>query len=165
MSHFTKELRVVPRTAWVIAVILWLGLATPLLFFAVPTDPDLGKWPHWGQALFAYGMMSVIVVIVALIGYVYGDAKRRGMRYVMWTLLAIFIPYGIGVIVYFLLRDPLPKQCPGCGNMVKVGFTFCPLCGTTVQPTCPNCGKAVELGWSNCPHCGQSLPSKSPRAA
>lgn len=165
MSRFTKELKVVPWGAWITGALLWIGFATALFIFAVPSDPDLGRWPRWGQALFAYGMMSVIIAYVAMIGYVYGDAKRRGMRYVMWTLLTIFVPYLIGAIVYFLLRDPLPKQCPGCGNMVKLGFTFCPLCGTTVQPSCPNCGKAVDLGWANCPHCGQSLPSKSPRAA
>lgn len=124
MSRFTKELKVVPWGAWITGALLWIGFATALLIFAVPTDPDLGKWPRWGQALFAYGMMSVIIAYVALIGYVYGDAKRRGMRYVMWTLLAIFVPYLIGVIVYFILRDPLPKACPGCGNMAKSGFTF-----------------------------------------
>jgi RNA polymerase subunit RPABC4/transcription elongation factor Spt4 len=165
MSRFTRELKVIPWGAWVIGALIYLGFATPIFLLELPTDPQFSGWPRWGQALLAYGMLSLIIPFVALIGYVYGDAKRRNMRYVMWTLLAIFVPYLIGVIVYFLLRDPLPRTCPGCGNLVKVGFTFCPLCGTTVQPTCPNCGKAVELGWSNCPHCGQSLPSKSPRAA
>ena len=42
-----------------------------------------------------------------LIGYIYGDARRRGMRYVMWTLLAIFLFNGIGIILYFILREPL----------------------------------------------------------
>ena len=31
-----------------------------------------------------------LFVLVVLIGYVNGDAKRRGMRHVLWTLLAIF---------------------------------------------------------------------------
>ncbi len=48
-----------------------------------------------------------LFVLVLLIGYVYADAKRRGMRYVMWTLLAIFIPNAIGIILYFVMRDPL----------------------------------------------------------
>ena len=33
----------------------------------------------------------------------------------MWTLLAIFIKTYIGIILYFLLRDPLPTPCPKCG--------------------------------------------------
>ncbi|MGA7226575.1 MAG: PLDc N-terminal domain-containing protein, partial [Candidatus Acidiferrales bacterium] len=55
----------------------------------------------------------IVVVWILMIGYVYGDAKRRGMRHVMWTLLAIFIPDMIGVILYFILRDPLMNKCPG----------------------------------------------------
>ena len=50
-----------------------------------------------------------------LIGYVYGDARRRGMRYVMWTLLAIFLFNGIGIILYFILREPLMVYCSRCG--------------------------------------------------
>ena len=51
-----------------------------------------------------------------LIAYVYGDARRRGMRYVMWTLLAIFLFNGIGIILYFILREPLMVYCSRCGG-------------------------------------------------
>lgn len=165
MSGFTQELRVIPRAAWIVGALIYLGFTTPFYFYMIPHDPQLGHWPRWGQALFIYGLMSLVIPLVALWGYVYGDAKRRGMRYVMWTFLAIFVPDLIGVILYFILRTPLPKPCPGCGQPVKAGFVFCPHCGTSVQPTCPNCGHGVEPGWANCPHCGQQLPSKSPRAA
>jgi len=165
MNRFTQELKVIPRTAWIISAAIYLALTTPLYLFVIPNDRDLAQWPRWGQALFVYGMLALVIPLIALIGYVYGDAKRRGMRYVMWTLLAFFIPYGIGVILYFILRDPLPKPCSGCGKLVKPGFAFCPHCGTTMQPTCPNCGRAVESSWTNCPQCGQKLPAQSPRAA
>jgi RNA polymerase subunit RPABC4/transcription elongation factor Spt4 len=165
MSRFTRELRVIPRTAWIIGAGIYLATTTPFYLYLIPNDPELGRWPRWGQALFVYGLILLIIPFIALIGYVYGDAKRRNMRYVMWTLLAFFVPYEIGVILYFILRDPLPKPCPGCGTVVKAGFAFCPHCGTSLQPTCPNCGRGVEPGWANCPHCGQQLPSKSPRAA
>lgn len=36
-----------------------------------------------------YGMFLVVVVWVALIGYIYGDAKRREMRYVLWMASAL----------------------------------------------------------------------------
>jgi hypothetical protein len=165
MSRFTQELRVVPRAAWIIGALMYLGFTTPLFLYVIPKDHDLGRWPRPGQALFVYGMMAFVIPLIALWGYVYGDAKRRGMRYVMWTLLAIFVPDLIGVIVYFILRSPLPKVCPGCGDLVKSGFAFCPKCGTAVQPTCPNCGRAVETSWANCVQCGQKLPTQSPRAA
>ncbi|HUJ30444.1 MAG TPA: zinc ribbon domain-containing protein [Candidatus Acidoferrum sp.] len=161
MSRFTQELRVIPRTAWIISAVLYLGAAIPVFFFAIPSDPDMGRWPIWGRALFAFGIPLLVVPLVALIGYVCGDARRRNMRYVMWTLLAIFIPDAIGIILYFILRDPLPKPCPGCGRTLKSGFVFCPHCATPLQPTCPNCGRGVESDWSNCPHCGQKLPTQS----
>lgn len=165
MSRFIKELRVVPRAAWIVGWFIYACFTLPMFFFVLPTDPDIGKWPRWGQGLFIFGIFLFVVALVALIGYVYGDAKRRQMRAGMWTLLAIFVPYAIGIILYFILRNPLPKPCPGCGNVVKAGFPFCPHCGTSLQPTCPNCGKPVDSNWQNCPNCGQRMPVAEPRAA
>jgi len=164
MSRFTKELGVIPKTAWIVAWFAYVCLTVPLFFFVAPTDAEIGKWPRWGQALCVYGMFLFAVVWVALIGYIYGDAKRRQMRYVMWTLLAIFIPNAIGIILYFILRDPLPKPCPGCGRVEKAKFPFCPHCGTLLQPTCSKCSKPIDPTWSNCAHCGQRLPDPAPGA-
>jgi len=163
MSRFGRELRVIPRAAWIVAVVVYLGFTTPLFFFVLPNDPDIGKWPVLGRVAFVFGLFLLVFAFLLLIGYVYGDAKRRGMRHVMWTLLAIFIPDGIGIILYFVLRDPMPKPCPGCATPVKNGFTFCPHCGAALQATCPNCGKGVEQAWSNCPNCGTRLPSSVPQ--
>jgi RNA polymerase subunit RPABC4/transcription elongation factor Spt4 len=98
---------------------------------------------------------------VLLIGYVNADARRRGMRYVMWTLLAIFIPNAIGIIVYFILREPILRPCPNCSQIVKPGYAFCPHCGCNLAPACPNCRRAVEPGWKNCAACGASLSGVS----
>ena len=155
MSRFMKELRVIPRAAWIAGGFLYACFTVPMFFFVVPNDREIGQWPRWGQALFVYGMFLFVLALAALIGYVYGDAKRRQMRYVMWTLLAIVVPYGIGIILYFMLRDPLLKPCPSCGNFAKAGFPFCPYCGTTLLPTCSNCGKPGDPAWTNCPQCGQ----------
>jgi Double zinc ribbon/Phospholipase_D-nuclease N-terminal len=164
MSRFTEELRVIPKAAWMVAWVVNLCFALPLFFFVAPTDREIGKWPFWGQALFVCAMFLFVLALVALIGYIYGDAKRRQMRYVMWTLLAIFVPHGIGMILYFILRDPLPKPCPGCGHIEKAKLPFCPRCGTLLQPTCPKCDKPVEPTWANCAYCGQRLPEPATRA-
>ena len=165
MSGFTKELRVIPMAAWIFGWFAYACFTVPIFFFVAPTDPEVGKWPRWGQALLTYGVFLVVVAWVALIGYIYGDAKRRQMRYVLWTLLGIFVPSAVGIILYFILRDPLPKTCPGCGNVVRAGFAFCPHCGKSLQRTCPKCGEAVETTWANCAHCGQRLPEGEPRTA
>ena len=165
MSGFRNELRVIPRTAWIVGWSIYLGLGTLMFTVLVPRDHELRTWNPGLQFLFSYGIPLLVLASVLFAGYIYGDAKRRGMRYVMWTLLAIFIPDGIGIILYFLLRTPMPKSCPGCAQLVASGFTFCPHCGTALQATCPNCGRGVERGWSNCPHCGTQLPAPSPKVA
>src|SRR5215471_13912190 len=109
-------------------------------------------------------MFLFVVACVALIGYICGDAKRRQMRYVLWTLLAIVTPSAIGIILYFILRDPLPKPCSRCGHIEKAKFPFCPQCGILLHPACPKCGKALEPTWANCAFCGQQLPESVTRA-
>ena len=163
MSRFTNELRVIPKTAWIVAWLAYLCTTVPLFFFLAPTDPEMSKLPRSVQALLIYGFMLLGVAWVALIGYIYVDAKRRQMRYVMWTLLAICIPNAIGMILYFILRDPLPKACPGCGHVEKAKFPFCPRCGALLHSTCSKCDKPVEPAWANCAHCGQQLPEAATR--
>jgi hypothetical protein len=164
MSRFGEALRIIPRTAWIIGIASYLVASTLLLFVFIPTDREMSHWPLVARAASAYGMCLIVLIWVLLIGYVYADAKRRGMPYVMWTGLAMLVPNAIGIILYFALRDPLPKLCPHCATPARPGFVFCPACGTAMQPACPNCGRGIESGWSNCPHCGTKLPSPTPRA-
>jgi hypothetical protein len=164
MSRLTNELRVIPKPAWIVALFIYAASTIPMFFLVTPGDADIGRWARWEQAFFVFGMFLFVVPPVALIGYVYGDARRRRMRYVMWTLLATFIPFGVGMILYFILRDPLPKLCPGCRNEATKGLPFCPYCGTPLESRCWNCGKSVDLGWANCGHCGQRLHALTPQA-
>jgi len=164
MSRFTEELSVIPRTARFIAACVWVVAGLALLVIS-QRDHELANGPHAMRIFVMVFPPLVLFIYALLIGYVYADAKRRGMRYVMWTLLAMFIPDGIGIILYFVLRDPPMRACPGCAQLAKSGFTFCPHCGTSLLPTCPNCGRGVELGWSNCPNCGTKLPAPGARAA
>jgi hypothetical protein len=159
MSGFKKELQVIPGIAWFLGVAAYLCMSILLFAVALPGDRHMREWNPIEKTLFSFGIPLTILVLVLLVGYVYGDAKRRGMPYVMWTLLAFFIPDGIGILLYFILRKPLPKPCPGCSQPVPSGFVFCPHCGTPLQATCPSCGRGVERGWANCPHCGTKLPS------
>ena len=159
MSRFTQELRVIPKAAWIVAGFVNLCFTLPLFLSVAPTDPVVGKWPRWGQALCLCAMFLFVVAWVALIGYVYGDAKRRQMRYVMWTLLAIFIPNAIGMILYFILRDPLPKPCPGCGHIekakilhsVRTAALCCSHRARNVISPLSRLGRIARIADSNCP--------------
>jgi RNA polymerase subunit RPABC4/transcription elongation factor Spt4 len=165
MSRFRQELKVIPGAVRVIAALIYIVVTMALtLFVMFSHDQGLANTPAVGKLMVIVLGGIVPAIWALLIGYVYADAKRRGMRFVMWTLLAIFIPDAIGIILYFILRDPLMKPCPGCSQVLKSGYTFCPYCGTSLLPTCPSCGRGVESGWANCPNCGTKLPTPPPRA-
>jgi hypothetical protein len=157
MNRFREEMRVIPRGAWVIAVLSYLAFVTLAFYVFIPNDPNFIWWPGWALPLFAAIIPLFFGVYVLLGGYVYGDARRRGMRHVMWTLLAMLIPSAIGFILYFILREPLLRGCPGCGTMVGQGFAFCSKCGKALAHACPGCRAAVQPGWSHCTKCGVRL--------
>jgi hypothetical protein len=139
--------RVIPLGAWVTAGLAFL--MTMLLLLTVSTRHS----SHEARVIFPLIGVAVTGNIL-LIGYVYGDARRRGMRYVMWTLLATFLFWGIGIILYFILREPLLGFCSRCGKPASQGFAFCPNCGSGLRPSCPSCHRPIEGPWSHCAWCG-----------
>jgi RNA polymerase subunit RPABC4/transcription elongation factor Spt4 len=92
-----------------------------------------------------------------VIGYVNRDAGRRGMSRVFWTLLAIFIPNALGIVLYFILRKPRTSNCPQCGAVVEPRFGFCPRCRHRLSPVCPHCQRGVNASDKFCPYCGDDL--------
>jgi hypothetical protein len=63
------------------------------------------------------------------VGYVYGDAKRRGKPAWAWAIAAFLIPNLIGFILYFVFRGPLLRPCTSCGKPIRGGEAFCSHCG------------------------------------
>ncbi|MCL6565861.1 MAG: zinc ribbon domain-containing protein [Acidobacteriia bacterium] len=159
MSRFREEIKIIPNLAWVIGFLLYAGLFLFLAMFVLRQEPEPAGWPLVAKAALAIVVPLPLFMFVLLIGYVYADAKRRRMNHVLWTLLAIFIPNGLGIILYFILRDPAPTPCPNCGMMTGKGFAFCPSCGFALAPRCPSCGRGVEAKWTYCGYCGTSLPT------
>jgi len=168
MSRFDQEFALVPEGArWTAALVC---LAVTALMGAVFLVPGLAE--RNGTAFLVmspFFLLSLVGVAflgayVLLVGYVFADARRRGMNHVLWTLLAIFIPNAIGIILYFILREPIPVPCPSCGAKAKKGHAFCAGCGTAVRVACPQCRQPVEPGWRNCARCGAGLAAR-PEAA
>jgi len=163
MTRFEEEWAVVPAGARWVAVLVFLAMAG--LMGSLFLLPLLVEHEYKGLLfvfpIFLLPMSGAVMlaIYVLLVGYVYGDARRRGMNQVMWTLLAIFIPSAVGVILYFILRDPVPVPCPGCGTPARKGHAYCASCGVAVRPACPRCRQPVEPGWRNCARCGTAIAS------
>src|SRR5437899_10105476 len=153
MTKFSDEVRIIPVVAWVIAILVAVTMFFCLYFIAIPGDHKMSQWPGVGQI--AFSLLSLLpAVLILLVGYINADARRRGMRYVMWTWLATVLPNSLGIILYFILRDPLRVTCSKCGAQGSASFTFCPQCVAALSRSCPGCKRAVVAGWSRCAYCG-----------
>jgi hypothetical protein len=160
MSRFRQEWDLIPGAAFVIAGLIYLAYLTLMGFIWLAGPIAEGDPIHpilwaWFFVTAAAGLLMVLFVL--LVGYIWADARRRGMNAVLWVLLAIFIPNAIGIILYFILRDPLPVPCPSCGAPAKKDQAFCASCGTAVRRACPGCRRPVQEGWTHCAGCGAPI--------
>jgi hypothetical protein len=162
MSRFDQEWALVPPGARWTAVLVALAFAALMGgIFLLPAI--LGHDPKALVIVSPFFLLTLlgavpIAIYVLLLGYVWGDARRRGMNHVLWTFLALLIPYAVGLILYFIIREPVLSPCPSCGAPARKAHAFCACCGTPVRAFCPGCRQPVEPGWRNCASCGHALP-------
>lgn len=164
-TTFRAELRVISR--WPVRVlvslyILALCIVAGVTAYAPNRLPhDLLGEPVAIKLLAMYGIVTGVAIAVSIVvlfySYIWADAKRRGMSPVLWLLVSILVPYVIGAILYFVVREPLPMDCPQCGHSVNPHFNFCPACQLNLRPNCPQCRRAVRAGDRFCPYCGATL--------
>ena len=140
-----------------------------------------GDWGPLGIPMFILPVALLALWVLVLI-WVYRDAERRGMSGILWLLL-VLIGNIVGLLIYAIIRSERPvrlnaeggvvgpgtaaSKCPGCGNPLSAGHSFCPYCGKklALAPSCPSCGKPVEVNWKVCPVCGTGLDPGQPRQA
>jgi hypothetical protein len=160
---FWQSLGMIRPVVWVVAATLFVGMQ--FLFWCViwPSShaDEMARLPFALKVFLPLLASTILAIYVLLVGFIYMDAKRRGMRAGMWTVLAIVIPYSIGIILYFVLRDPMPTPCPKCSRLSAQSFTFCPSCGAELMRTCRVCHKKLGAGWVNCAYCGTSLAAEA----
>lgn len=170
--RFSDEIRLVPRwlIAWIVVLyVVALVTAITLNLYGITNEgePWPPGYPLAEGALIMAGIVTAIAIPIAcvllLIGYVNRDAKRRGMNSTLWTLLVIMLVpayLATGFIIYFLIREPLPYDCPHCGSLVSARFNYCPNCDYNLHPTCPRCRREVNYADRYCPYCGYTLKAE-----
>jgi len=151
---------------------------------------DAWQFRPWFPFLPALGLgIFFLILWIAVIVWVYKDAEQRGMNGLLWSLL-VFFGHLIGLLVFLIVRQDhpvggapakssappasrsssppaaaataaaIPLTCPSCKKPIDETFTYCPHCGTALQPVCKNCGKSVDAAWKACPYCGVTLSSE-----
>jgi len=171
--HFWNEFRIIPR--WLIGLVIVLYVIAVAIALSVNISqqhnpngsdmfpPELRDNPALAQLALA-GLITLVSLFFAsfifMLAYVNRDASRRGMNSALWTILVlIFIPtWGlIGLVIYLLMREPLPYPCPECATTVNARFNFCPNCKCNLHPSCHQCKREVGELDKFCPHCGSDL--------
>jgi RNA polymerase subunit RPABC4/transcription elongation factor Spt4 len=153
-TRFSDELRSISPWAKFIALLMLLALSA--IFMSLPVA-DKNPPPYPVIVVLGVFLGTLLACYVMLIGYINMDAGRRGMSRVLWTLIAIFVPNAIGILLYFILRKPRLSNCPQCGAAVGPEFGFCPQCRHRLGSVCPQCSRSVEAGHKFCPFCGADL--------
>ncbi len=177
--RFWNEFKLVPRwLIWTVVVLFLIAqiigqivldvqLANHGQVFGPELDNDRGAA---GAALVGIitGVSLLLAIFIFMVGYVNQDAKRRGMHAGLWTFLVLVLMPGyfvLGFIIYLLMREPLPYNCPQCGATVGARFNFCPNCKCNLHPACPQCKREVAETDKYCAYCGYDLePVKTPEA-
>jgi hypothetical protein len=171
-STFREELRIIPKwliwlcvVLYVVALIIGLAVNVHLIQTGGAYFPGDRSIPNPGESCAALAAAItagalVISCMLFMLGYVYRDAKRRGMHAGLWTLLVLILSGGyflIGLIIYLLVREPLPYTCPQCAASVNARFNFCPNCKYNLHPACPQCQREVADTDKFCPYCAAEL--------
>lgn len=112
-------------------------------------------------------VLGLFLALPILIGvFVYRDAESRGMNAPLWTIIAIFSPALLGLIIYLIARgDQRMVECPSCNASINESYAVCPSCGTALKGRCQRCDFPLNPGWEHCPQCGEQVPedAKTPR--
>jgi hypothetical protein len=153
-TRFKDEIRIV--RPWVRFLAVLLFLLVPVLFVVV-IGMDRHAPPLALRAFMGAVAGIMLGCYVILLGYINQDAGRRSMSRMLWTLIAIFVPNGLGIVLYFVLRKPRTANCPQCDAKIEPGFSFCPRCCNRLQPVCPHCQRSINPGDKFCPYCGGGL--------
>ncbi|HEV8048817.1 MAG TPA: zinc ribbon domain-containing protein [Terriglobales bacterium] len=163
-TQFTEELRIIPKWAYGVAVLLFVSVQ---ILFATLVAIQKDTPSPAVRTLLGFFAGIIFGCYFLLIVYVNRDAARRGMNRALWTVIAVVITHGLGIILYLVLRQPLQSRCPQCEAMVQSGFNFCPKCNHQLNPTCPHCQHAVLGNDVYCAYCGATLlpPNAQPSSS
>jgi RNA polymerase subunit RPABC4/transcription elongation factor Spt4 len=153
-TRFMDEVRIISPWAYFVASLGFAASAAAVVFAAL-TNKTADRF-YTLPVLVPLGIAggAAVACYILLVGYINRDAGRRDMSRLGWTLIAIFVPHALGIVLYFVLRKPRVLNCTQCGAALESGFGFCPRCRSPLHAICPHCQRGVNAGDKFCPYCG-----------
>jgi hypothetical protein len=162
-NKFSDELRLIPRWSIVAAVVAF-ALVEYYFWVVLPdhrVHPSSLPVALRTYLIASWGALAALSMLV--IGYISNDAPRRGMSARLW-MVCVVIPGGVGMALYFLLRQPILTACPSCGAHIAGDYHYCPQCSYQVTACCGICHKSARITDIYCVYCGHELAKDHPPA-
>lgn len=89
------------------------------------------------MSMMIYPFILVIIIFgvqIFLALWTYTDAKSKNLNAFLWTVIVLFVPNLLGLLLYFLVGRTTPAViCCHCGAKIPATSKFCPNCGAEVS--------------------------------
>lgn len=86
-----------------------------------------------------YPLLAIGILMFALLmsfffaAWVYQDCKKRNDDGVLWAIIVLVTTPFIGLLLYFLRRSEVKKNCASCGHPVSLKAKYCEECGSKIE--------------------------------
>lgn len=86
-----------------------------------------------------FPLLAVGILVFALFmsgsfaAWVYQDCKKRNDDGVLWAIIVFVTTPFIGLLIYFLRRSEIKRNCSACGHLVSLKAKFCEDCGSKIE--------------------------------
>lgn len=130
----SKQIRRGKRIVLVAIAAVALLILLRLAFFFFGSDGISGLSLLFPLLLIGIFVFSLLMSVL-FAAWVYHDCKMRGDDGVLWAAVVCFTTPFIGLLLYFLRRSELKRNCAACNHPVTFHAKFCEECGTKIETT------------------------------
>lgn len=78
-------------------------------------------------------LMFALLMSSFFAAWVYQDCKKRNDDGVLWAAIVFVTTPFIGLLIYFLRRSEVKKNCTFCGHLVSLKAKYCEECGSKIE--------------------------------
>lgn len=128
-----KENRSVEKqVVYIVTVVMMAVLALRFVVFYFKSDGLSGM--SFLYSLLIFGIVASWLLMSSFFAaWVYQDCKKRNDDGILWAVIVFVTTPFIGLLVYFLRRAEIKRECAACGHPVSLQAKYCEECGTKIE--------------------------------